>query len=128
MKFKIVIGSLILLTGISRFFGLAKANDPDQLVLQQLKKAGSNLSKAHKIEFFLYFKTQASAEVIAPIIKNAGFEVEVKQAAQGTGWLCLATKTMIPELAALQKIRRDFSAIASAKEGEYDGWGTEVVK
>ena len=126
MKFTIV-AALILLAGFSRFFGLAKTNDPDQLVLQQLKKAGSNLSKPHKIEFFLYFKSQASAEAVAPTIKNSGFNVEVRQAAQGTDWLCLATKTMIPELATLQKIRRDFTAIASANGGEYDGWGTGVV-
>jgi len=126
MKFTIV-AALILLAGFSRFFGLAKTNDPDQLVLQQLKKAGSNLSKPHKIEFFLYFKSQASAEAVAPTIKNSGFNVEVRQAAQGTDWLCLATKTMIPELATLQKIRRDFTAIAAANGGEYDGWGTGVV-
>ena len=126
MKFTMV-AALILLAGFSRFFGLAKTNDPDQLVLQQLKKAGSNLSKPHKIEFFLYFKSQASAEAVAPTIKNSGFNVEVRQAAQGTDWLCLATKTMIPELATLQKIRRDFTAITDANGGEYDGWGTGVV-
>lgn len=126
MKFTIV-AALILLAGFSRFFGFAKTNDPDQLVLQQLKKAGSNLSKLTKIEFFLYFKSQASAETVAPTIKNSGFNIEVRQAAQGTDWLCLATKTMIPELATLQKIRRDFTAIAAASGGEYEGWGTGVV-
>jgi regulator of RNase E activity RraB len=126
MKFTIV-AALILVAGFSRFFGLAKTKDPDQLALQQLKKAGSNLSKPHKIEFFLYFKSQASAEAVAPTIKNSGFDVEVRQAAQGTDWLCLATKAMVPELVALKKIRRNFNAIAVANDGEYDGWGTGVV-
>jgi hypothetical protein len=31
--------------------------DLDQQVLDQLKKAGSDLSKPHNIEFFLYFPT-----------------------------------------------------------------------
>ena len=127
MKFTIV-AALILLTGFSRIFGLAKTNDPDHLVLQELKKAGSNLSKPHKIEFFLYFKSHASAEAVAPSIKNLGFDIEVRQSAQGTDWLCLATKAMVPELAALQKIRRNFNAIAAANDGEYDGWGPGVVK
>ena len=126
MKFTIV-AALILLAGFSRFFGLAKTKDPDQLVLQELKKAGSNLSKPHKIEFFLYFKSQASAEAVAPTLKNSGFDVEIRQAAQGTDWLCLATKTMIPALSALQKIRRDFSVISAANGGKYDGWETGVV-
>jgi hypothetical protein len=119
---------MILLLGFSRFFGFSKKADPDQMVLEHLKKAGSDLSKPHNLEFFIYVPTEADAMEIAPRIKEAGFAVDVRQAAQGPGWLCFATKTMIPELTALQKIRRDFSALAASKRGEYDGWGTGVVK
>ena len=102
--------------------------DLDQSVLVQLRKAGSDLSKPHNIEFFLYFPTQPVAERAAPPIRNAGFEVEVKRAAQGDSWLCFATKTMIPELPDLQKIRHNFVTLAVSMNGEYDGWGTQVVK
>lgn len=128
MKIQSVVASVIFLFNVSQFFGLNKKGDPDQMVLDQLKKAGSNLSKPHTIEFFLYFPTQPAASEAAPTFKKAGFDVDVKPAAQGPGWLCLVTRTMIPELGALQKIRSDFTAITSAKGGEYDGWGTGVVK
>jgi regulator of ribonuclease activity B len=128
MKIETVVAPLIFLMSVSQFFGLAKKGDPDQMVLEQLRKAGSNLSKPHKVEFFLYFPTQSAATEAAPAIRKAGFEVDVRPAAQGPGWLCFATRTMIPELTALQKIRRDFTAIAAAKGGEYDGWGTGIVK
>jgi regulator of RNase E activity RraB len=128
MTSKIMVVSMVFLLGFSRFFGSAKKADPDQLVLDQLKKAGSDLSKPHNIEFFIYFPTKADAADTAPRIKEAGFEVDVRQAAQGPGWLCLAIKTMVPDLSALQKIRRDFGALAAARGGEYDGWGTRVVK
>jgi regulator of RNase E activity RraB len=128
MTSKIMVASVVLLLGFFRFLGSAKKADPDQLVLDQLKKVGSDPSKPHNIEFFIYFRTKADAIETAPKIKEAGFEVDVRQAAQGLGWLCLATKTMVPDLSALQKIRRDFGALAAARGGEYDGWGTGVVK
>ena len=119
---------LLLLGGIFDWLTGPKRVDPDEAVLVQLKKAGSNLSKPHRIEFFLYFPTKLVAEQAALRIKPAGFEVDVKLAAKGNDWLCFATRTMIPELPALQKIRRDFTAIASSLGGEYDGWGTAVEK
>ena len=54
--------------------------------------------------------------------------MEVRRAAKGDDWLCYATKTMVPDLLALQKIRRDSGSLADSLNGEYDGWGTPVVK
>jgi len=102
--------------------------DLDQSVLSQLQKVGSDLSKPHSIEFFLYFPAQSVAENAATLIRAAGFEVDVRRAAQGDTWLCLATKTMVPKLADLQKIRHTFVDLAASLNGEYDGWGTPVVK
>jgi len=39
----------------------------------------------------------------------------------------LATK-IVPRLATLEGIRADFDRIARSMGGEYDGWGTPVVK
>lgn len=128
MRSKSILASIVLFLSIFRSLGSAKKADPDQIVLDQLKKAGSDLSKPHRIEFFIYFPTKADAADTARKIKGAGFDVDVRQAAQGPGWLCFATKAMVPELSTLQKIRTDFSALAAAKGGEYDGWGTGIVK
>jgi hypothetical protein len=118
--------SFAVLLGMS-LFGFAKKADPDQMVLEQLKKAGSDLAKPHKIEFFLYFPTQAAANNASLRIKAKGFQVEVKQAATGPAWLCFATRAMAPQLKEMQQIRKDFTAIALADGGDYDGWGTEIV-
>jgi regulator of RNase E activity RraB len=114
--------------GILNFFGCLKKPDPDEAVLVQLRKAGSDLSKQHKIEFFLYFPSQSAAEQAASRIQDAGFQVESQRAAEGDDWLCFVTKTMIPELSALQRISSDFNSLAASLKGEYDGWGTEVEK
>ena len=120
--------SAVLLMGLFNLFGCSKKPDLDESVLIQLKKAGSDLSKTHKIEFFLYFPTQAKAEQAAQQIKASSFNVEVKQAAQGNDWLCYTTKAMVPDLVALQKIRKDFDSIAASLGGQSDGWGTGVEK
>ncbi len=97
--------------------------DREQSVLAQLRRSGSDLSKPHNIEFFLYFPTQSVAEQAALSIRNAGFEVEVEKAAKGDSWLCFATKTMVPELWDLQRIRHNFVTLAVSMNGEYDGVG-----
>ena len=114
--------------GIMDLFRSKQKTDPDQLVLVQLRKSGSALSKPHKIEFFLYFPSQSFAEKASLEIRDSGFDVEVKRAAQGDSWLCFATKTMVPALPDLQKIRQTFMALAGSMDGEYDGWGTQVVR
>ena len=114
--------------GFFSLFGCSENPGLDESVLIQLERAGSDLSKPHKIEFFLYFPSQSVAERAALRIREAGFQVEVRRAAKGNDWLCLATKTMIPELSALEEIRRDFSSLAASLKGEYDGWGTPIEK
>jgi regulator of RNase E activity RraB len=114
--------------GILDLFRSRQKADLDQLVLVQLRKSGSNLSKPHNIQFFLYFPTRSVAEDASLKVRGAGFEVEVTKAAQGDSWLCFARKTMIPVLTDLQRIRQNFVALADSMNGEYDGWGTEIVK
>ena len=106
----------------------AKSADPDEAVLNQLRKAGSDLSKPHPVEFFLYFPSQDFAERAKTHVQSAGFAAKVEHAAQGETWLCFATKSAVPELATMQKIRKDLGALATSLSGVYDGWGTSVVK
>lgn len=82
MKRALIVTSMFLFLGFSRFFGTAKKPDPDQLVLDQLKKAGSNLAKPHHIEFFVYFPTKDDAVDFAAKTKDTGFEVALRHAAQ----------------------------------------------
>ena len=104
------------------------AADVDLQVIQQLEDAGSDLSKPHPIEFFLYFPSESTALRAARRIRAAGFTVQVQPGASGPRWLCLATREMVPDHAALARIRADFNRLAAEFGGEYDGWGTPVVR
>jgi regulator of RNase E activity RraB len=123
----IVTASLIIFGG---FFSRWQKTDPDldQQVLDQLKKAGSDLSKPHNIEFFLYFKNEEAASRAAKEVQKDVDNAKVQRAANDSGWLCFATKRMAPDHEELVRLRKRFNSIASEFEGEYDGWGTEVVK
>ena len=93
-----------------------------------MEKAGSNLSKPHDIEFFLYFPTEELANQAAEEVKKEGCSVKVELGADESAWLCFATKRMIPKHAELMRLRKRFNDIAFKYQGEYDGWGTGVVK
>jgi len=100
--------------------------DLDAETLEQLSGAGSDLSRPHRIEFFLYLPAKPEAEIVAERLRQEGFTVEVSQGENGADWLCLATRAMLPELGALQQWREKLTALAETYQGAYDGWGTEV--
>jgi len=123
----VVLGAVVL--GLFVWPRIAKAQqDPDAQVLAQLRKAGSDLSKPHPIEFFLYVPTKEAAQKLESQVRALHFETKVQPAAQGSLWLVLATKSMVPKQADLILVRQQFAALAAVEKGEYDGWGTPVVK
>jgi len=122
-----VIGAVVL--GLFAWPRIARAQqDPDAQVLAQLREAGSDLSKPHPIEFFLYAPTKEAAERLESKVRALHFQTKVQPAAQGSEWLVLATKSMILKVADLASVREKFTALAAAEKGVYDGWGTPVVK
>lgn len=128
-----VVGSLVLLVLVVAAFvvwlrGRALPGaDRDLAVIAQLEAAGSDLSKPHEIEFFLYFPSEQAANHAASRLRNASFGVEVQLGADGTRWLCLATRSLVPTHDALASSRALLEALASELGGEYDGWGAPVV-
>lgn len=101
----------------------------DARVIAQLKAAGSNLSRPHPMEFFLYFPSEAAAVRASQRIATRGFRTGVRPAADGGArWLVLAGKDLVPLERTLLDIRREFSTIAAAEGGDYDGWGSTVVR
>jgi regulator of ribonuclease activity B len=110
-----------------RAVNAVKVSEVDQNVLNQLRAAGSDLSKPHDMEFYLRFPTQELANEVADEIEAEGFTVEVKRVAEDKGWLCYVTKKMVPEGPKITVIGERFSTLAREYEGEYDGWETSVV-
>src|SRR5437868_3138889 len=99
-----------------------------QEVLEQLRESGSDVTKPHDFEFYLYVPTKPYAEKAADKIRTSGFSAaEVSRAASGSGWLCLARKTIIPDQADLSDHARFLEQVAVALGGEFDGWEAGIV-
>ena len=100
----------------------------DALVVKQLAQAGSNLTKPHPIDFYLYAPDQAAAKTLAESI-GADFSVKYGPSADSSGqWLVIAHKDMLPDVSAFKQIRQNFSTLAEKVGGNYDGWDTVLVK
>ncbi|EEF60898.1 ribonuclease E inhibitor RraB [Pedosphaera parvula] len=129
MTVRSAIINIVMIVGLlSSLVGCTKKLDPDETVIIQLRKAGSDLSKPHTIDFYLYFPSESAAEEAATRMRLTGYTVEVKRAAKGDHWLCLGTKQVIPELSTIQAITRDLDGLAKSLHGDYDGWEAKVEK
>jgi regulator of RNase E activity RraB len=106
----------------------AAAADDDRAVLQQLREAGSDLSKPHQIEFYLYFPTEEAAGKAAEKLEAEGFEGEMRRAPDLTRWMCLVYQQMVPELSKIAALKRRLGKLAQEFGGEYDGWETNIEK
>jgi len=114
--------------GAQLFFrGRGVKTSPDLWVVSQLRQAGSNLSRPHDIEFFLYFPSEVGAQRIAAKLYAQGFDVKVTPSASGKPeWVALARRSMVPDVEEL--VRAMFLGLVSSEHGNYDGWGAPVVK
>lgn len=121
------LGIYLMLRGGQREAQVAQAiPDEDGSTLDQLARAGSDLSRSHQIEFFLYFPERSAAEAVARELAAEGYGTALSQEEAAADWLCLATRAMIPDLAGLRACRTRLTALAESHQGVYDGWGTEV--
>ncbi len=125
MKARLAV-ALFFVLGISHSFGLYQPADPDQLQIEQLAKAGIDMSKPQEIAFTLHFAVAHDEAKACVSIYEKKFDVEsVRPEKADEKWTCIARKTMLPDSTILRKIRKDFGAIAAANKGSYDGWTIE---
>lgn len=106
----------------------ASAANDDRAVLEQLREAGSDFSKPHQIEFYLYFPTEDAAGQAAQKLEAEGFEGEMQRSVDLKNWLCLVRQEMLPELSKIGTAKRRLTKLAQEFGGEYDGWETKIEK
>jgi hypothetical protein len=101
---------------------------PDQVVLDNLKLAGSDLSKPHNVDFSFYFPDEASVDrFIAKLSREPAYKIEVFDGDDGYEWVVEVTRTFIPSLVTIEETSKELAALAKSEGGEFDGWGAAVV-
>ena len=113
---------------VSKLAGPIGSEAGDMQVLQQLREAGADLTKATEVNYYMYFPDSATAARAADSVRAFGFEAEVRDGRGRTEWLCLATKNMIPEKTAIFAGTKQFSELSKSLGGEYDGWEAAATK
>jgi hypothetical protein len=100
----------------------------DAQIIDRLLKAGSDLTRAHEIEFLFFFPSRASADEAARRLKADGCTVSIDETITGTRWVLLATRSMVPLLSEMQPLRSKFDELAAREGGVFDGWRAAGVR
>ena len=101
--------------------------ESDQAALDSLREAGSDFSKVHPFDFYLYHPEKSGADQLCTQLGAQGFQVMVREGAIEGEWLCLATLNFPPSIEKLSELQDLFDQLVSQFGGEYDGWETVVV-
>jgi hypothetical protein len=130
LQFTVACGAALLLGACSREGALNEGPDsvPDQMVIDNLRDAGSDLSKPHEIDFSFYFPDAASAQrFMLKVAKQPPYAVRLLDDDGDGEWLVEVTRTFVPSLAEIEANSNELRELAEADGGEFDGWGAAVV-
>jgi|HubBroStandDraft_6_1064221.scaffolds.fasta_scaffold203746_2 rhodanese-related sulfurtransferase len=107
----------------------------DELVLSELKKAGSDLNKPTDIRFYLYIPALNDAQRAARTLREHGFKVEVRaplgplpDGSVERRYSVVANAQRVPSSNNTRMARNLFQGLALRYRGEYDGWEAAIAK
>lgn len=117
----------LLVTGVCSAQSIAEQQDAR--VIENLVAAGSDISKPHNIDFFMFLPSKATAKAAAADIEQLGYTTaSVERPSGQPRWQLHATRVMAPQLESMTATTRTLEALAAKYGGDYDGWGTGVVE
>jgi len=107
--------------------------DADELAqdieaLDQLRAVGSDMSKPHEIDFYLYVPSEADAKAVEAALRSLGYDVLIRAGENEINWLCIASRTMRPTIQELTNARGVFKGLALRHSGAYNGWQAAIVR
>jgi regulator of RNase E activity RraB len=101
----------------------------DAVVIESLRKNGSDFTKLHLVDYFFVLPTESNAKAIAAKLKTAGYVVRrVSAVPQKNSWEAHVQSSQLIQVDAMQATTRQFTALAKKFGGYYDGWGAPVAK
>jgi hypothetical protein len=115
---------------LNRLFGRRPptAKSGDDLVIEQLVKAGADLRQPRDTIHYLYFQTEEGAQTAAAQLRAHGLTANAKPAAAGSDpWVVIANHDYVVNTDSIREIRQVAEDAARAGGGEYDGWEAAAV-
>jgi len=123
----LLINLLLLIVVLTIGCSIISLAGSDQATLDSLRDAGSDFTKVHPFDFYLYHPEESGAEQICGQLRAQDFEIAVREGAVEGQWLCLASLSFIPSIEKLSELQGVFDDLISQYGGEYDGWETIVI-
>lgn len=108
-----------------RLFGgkASKVQSGDEMVIEQLVKAGADLRQARDTVHYLYFQSEEGANLAAAKLRAHGLTANAKAAAAGNDpWVVIANHEYVVNVDSIRDIRLVAEEAARAGGGDYDGW------
>jgi hypothetical protein len=97
-------------------------------VVDQLQELGSDPTRPHNFDLFLYLPSEAAAKTAAEKVSRLHFATEVVPGAKEGTWLCRAKIRIIPQSAPLDGIGAYFEQVAYELNGDFDGWQADIIR
>ncbi|HEX9270034.1 MAG TPA: ribonuclease E inhibitor RraB [Candidatus Limnocylindria bacterium] len=116
---------LVLLVAPLVVCGAAQPGGDDQQVLDQLRRAGADLTKPRDIRHYLYFPSAATARSAADRLRASGYTVDVHASPTpkpGEDWAVVANRVMVVNAETIRTERSLMDEVARQGQGVYDGW------
>jgi regulator of RNase E activity RraB len=105
------------------------ALEQDALVIESLRKNGSDLTKLHRVDYFFVMPTEADAKAIAAELESAGYAVQrIGVPAKMSTWEVHVQRSQLVQVNAMHATTIAFTKLAERFGGVYDGWGAPVTK
>lgn len=116
----VVLSLVVLMVAVQALAGGRKP-DPDLKELAKLEKAGIDLTQPQHVTFMMDAPARIQDEATLRL-KQAGFEVE-SWSIDALSITLHATRTMVPDLAAIRQVRRDLNALLASLLMEHEKSG-----
>jgi regulator of RNase E activity RraB len=102
---------------------------PDDEVLADLQRHGSDLSAEHTLEYYLYFQNSTAASEARAALEASGFKISRSgEAGRLNTFLVVAAISLVPERQHVIALSDQLEALALKFGGEYDGWEAAIVR
>ena len=98
----------------------------DGNAIKKLEESGLDITQEHQLEFWFYSDEKSSVMNLVDELENRKFQVHLSETEQDPKFVIRALKSMVPELAELQGLRKEFNCLSKEHRSQYDGWGCSV--
>jgi hypothetical protein len=95
-------------------------------MLAQRVEAGDKLSAAREVEHFAYFRRYSDALKATSQLSDAGFEIDLDRRVMRTAIRASITSNV--EASTSDALVTTVFTVVDRNNGNYDGWGAEVVE